>query len=121
MNTPEFKKAGRISVEAPRTYLRQYLGFIAPLVVLVPCLIAGIHKAYFYRGCMDGFGLVISAGVGFVLGGLTNIVFLIYVFSDRRQYFEFGRSRDQEIAKIGMILSVLLIPAQIIIVLSWCM
>ena len=121
MNTPEFRKAGRISAEAPRTYLRQYLGFIAPLVVLVPCLIAGIHKAYFYRGCMDGFGLVIAAGVGFVLGGLTNLVFLIYVFSARRQYFDLGRSRDREIAKIGVILSVLLLPAQIIIAISWRM
>jgi uncharacterized membrane protein len=121
MNTPEFRKAGRLSVDAPKTYLRQYLGFIAPLVVLVPCLIAGIHKAYFYRGCMDGFGLVISAGCGFVLGGLMNLVFLIYVFSARRQYFEFGRSRDREIAKIGVILSILLIPAQIIIFFSWCM
>jgi uncharacterized membrane protein len=121
MNTPEFRKEGRISGDAPRTYLRQYFGFIAPLVVLVPCLIAGIHKAYFYRGCMDGFGLVIAAWVGFVLGGLTNLVFLIYVISARRQYFEFGRSRDRAIAKIGVILSVLLIPAQIIVVFAWCM
>ena len=60
--------------------MRAYLGFVPLSIVDVPFMVAYVRQALFYKGCMDGFGYVLVAKVGFI-GALLLLIVQIVVLA----------------------------------------
>jgi hypothetical protein len=95
---------------------RAYLGFIPAILVAIPCAVAAIRQALYYKGCMDGLGFVIVAFFAFVAGGVLNAGFLAYVGWSRRRYFDFAERRHAVIARAGTVVAGLLLVVQLAVV-----
>ncbi|MGD9973503.1 MAG: hypothetical protein AB7S77_10610 [Desulfatirhabdiaceae bacterium] len=98
--------------------MRAYLGFIPFTVVAVPFLVAAVRQALFYRGCMDGFGYILIAMCGFIVGGILNVIYLLFVAANHHSYFTLEPRRQRMTAKWGFILAVLLFVIQAIVMAS---
>lgn len=101
--------------------MKEYFGFIPLAVVVVPYLVATIRQALFYKGCMDGFGYVLVAMAAFVIGGVLNITYLLFVAVTHRTYFIYERRRPHIIAMIAFIAGLCLLVTQSIVVggIAW--
>ncbi len=98
--------------------MRAYLGFIPLAVVAVPFLVATIRQALFYKGCMDGLGYILIAMGAFMVGGVLNVVYLLFVAVTHRTHFTFEGRRQRIAAKAGFIGSLLLLVIQAVVVAS---
>ena len=98
--------------------MKAYLGFIPIAIVGIPYIVASIRQALFYKGCMDGFEYLIAAMFGFMVGGVLNIIFLLYVALAHRTYFIFTDTKKRIAAKTGIIGALLLLLIQLG-VLAW--
>ncbi len=101
--------------------LRPYIGFVPLAVVGVPFLVAAVYQALFSRGCMDGFGYALIAMAAFMLGGVLNVLYLLFVAATWRSHFQFERSRQRIAAKIAFSLSLLLLLIQAVVLagIAW--
>ena len=98
--------------------MRAYLGFIPLAVVAVPFLVATIRQALFYKGCMDGLGYVLVAMGAFMVGGVLNVVYLLFVAVMHRTHFAFEGRRQRIAAKAGFIGALLLLVIQAVVLAS---
>lgn len=98
--------------------MRAYLGFIPLAVSGLPILTAVIRQFLFYKGCMDGYGFLLIAMLAFIIGGVLNILFLLYVAVSGRSYFQFEQQTRSKTARRGFAVSVLLLLVQIAVLLS---
>lgn len=98
--------------------MRAYLGFIPLAVVAVPFLVAAIRQALFYKGCMDGFGYMLIAMGAFMVGGVLNLLYLLFVAITHCTHFTFEDRRRRITAKVGFIGANLLLVIQIIVAAS---
>lgn len=98
--------------------MRAYLGFVPLAIVGVPFMVAYVRQALFYKGCMDGFGYVLVAMGGFMVGGVLNVVYLILVAATHRTHFLFDDNRKRMVAKVGFIGALLLLIVQIVVLAS---
>ena len=92
--------------------MRAYLGFIPLAIVLIPVATAAIRQALYYQGCMDGYGYMLLAMVGFIFGGILNCAFLIYVLAERKNYFSYESRGQLVFARLGFIGAVTLAVVQ---------
>ncbi len=96
---------------------KPYLGFIPAIVVAVPCGVAIIRQALYYKGCMDGLVFVMAGFVAFAVGGILNAGFLSYVAFSRRSYFNYPDRRHVLVARAGTTVAVVLFVVQLGVVL----
>jgi hypothetical protein len=96
--------------------MKPYLGFIPFAVVVIPVSIAAIRQALFYTGCMDGYGYMLIALAAFMIGGVLNCAYLLYVLVDHRNYLSLPVRRQAIIAKVGVLAALLLLLVQAILV-----
>ena len=98
--------------------MRAYLGFIPLAVVAVPFLAAAIRQALFYKGCMDGLGFILIAMGAFMVGGVLNVAYLLFVAVTHRTHFAFESRRQRITAKAGFIGAIFLLVIQAVVVAS---
>lgn len=96
--------------------MRAYLGFLPVAVVGVPFMVATFRQALFYKGCMDGYGYILTAMLAFLVGGALNVMYLLFVAATHRTHFHFTNSRQRITAKSAFIASVLLLVVQLVVV-----
>jgi len=99
--------------------IKPYLGYIPSLLVAVPCVVATVRQALFYKGCMDGFEFVLAGFFGFVAGGVLNAGFLLYVGVARRSYFNYPQHRHALIARGGAAVAGLLLVIQLAVLVYY--
>jgi len=101
--------------------MKAYLGFIPIVVVVVPFAVAAVRQALFYKGCMDGYGYMLVAMFAFMCGGVLNIVYLLFVGSTYRTYFDFANRWQRIVAKSGFVgaLLLLIIQAFFVAIIAW--
>ena len=101
--------------------MKAYLGFIPLAVVAVPFLAAAIRQALFYKGCMDGLGYILIAMGAFMVGGVLNVAYLLFVTVTHRTHFTFESRRQRVAAKAGFIgaLFLLVIQAMVVASIAW--
>lgn len=97
--------------------IKPYLGFIPASIVAVPCGVAIIRQALYYKGCMDGLEFVMAGFFAFVVGGILNAGFLIYIAFSKRSYFNYPDRRHVLVARAGTIVAVVLFVVQLGVVL----
>lgn len=56
---------------------RILITIIPSALVWIPFFVAWIRQSLYYRGCMDGFGYLIGAMYGFMIGGVLNLLLII--------------------------------------------
>ena len=98
--------------------MRAYLGFIPLAVVAVPFLTLAIRQALFYKGCMDGLSYILIAMGAFMVGGVFNVAYLLFVAVTHRTHFAFESRRQRIAAKAGFIGALLLLVIQAVVVAS---
>lgn len=96
--------------------MRAYLGFIPLAIAIIPVAVAAIRQSLYYQGCMDGYGYMLIAFAGFIVGGVLNCVFLLYVLADRRAYFSPVSRGRLAVARIGFIGAITLLVVQAAII-----
>jgi len=96
--------------------MKAYLGFIPLAIVAIPFLVATIRQALFYKGCMDGFGYVLITMGAFMVGGVLNLAYLLFVSITHRTHFSIEKRRHRITAKVGFIGAVLLLAIQSLVV-----
>ena len=98
--------------------MRAYLGFIPLAVVAVPFLVAAIRQSLLYKGCMDGLGYILIAMGAFMVGGVLNVAYLLFVAATYRTHFTFDSRRPRIAAKAAFIGGLLLLVVQAVVVAS---
>lgn len=98
--------------------MRAYLGFFPLAVVAVPFLVAMIRQALFYKGCMDGLGYILVAMGAFMVGGVLNVVYLLFVAVTHRTYFSFDGQWQRIVAKAGFVGALWLLAIQSVVLAS---
>jgi len=78
------------------------LGYIPTLTVAISVVVVMIHQAFYSRGCMDGFELVMVAFAGFAVGGMLNIGFLLCYWPHQASWCEFPERWKALVAKGSM-------------------
>ncbi len=70
---------------------------------------------------MDGLGYVLIAMGGFMVGGVLNIAYLLFVAITHRTHFSFERRRPRIVAMIAFIAGLCLLVIQTIVVgsIAW--
>ncbi len=101
--------------------MRAYIGFIPIAVAGIPFIVAAIRQALFYTGCMDGFGYILVAMFAFIVGGVLNVTYLLFVAVTHRTYFSFAGRRERITARAGFICALLflLIQAVVLACIAW--
>ncbi len=98
--------------------MRAYLGFIPFTIVAVPFIVAAIRQALYYRGCMDGYGYILIAMGAFMVGGILNVMYLLFVAGTHRTYFALASRCQRIAARSGFVLAILLFVIQAIVMIS---
>lgn len=98
--------------------MRAYLGFIPLAMSALPILVTVIRQLLFYQGCLDGYGFILIAMLAFIVGGLLNILFLLYVAVRGRSYFRFEQQFLVTTARWSFAASILLLLVQVVVLVS---
>lgn len=97
--------------------MRAYLGFIPLAIALIPGIVTVIRQGLYYRGGWDGHEYVLVAIFAFLLGGVYNFCFLIYLLIDRENSFSPGSLGNSEMAQAGLIGALALAGAQAVLLI----
>ncbi len=97
--------------------IKPFIGYVPVLIVAVPCLVAYVRQALYYKGCMDGFGFVLIAMFAFMGGGILNLIFMLLAISMVKKYLNGLNKAKKKIGLGALYLSVLTFAIQLCIVL----
>jgi hypothetical protein len=101
--------------------LKDYLGFIPLTIIIIPSLIAAIRQAIFYQGCMDGYGYMVIAMIGFIYGGILNVAYLLFALIDFRNLKFDLQTTIPKIKRInlGVAFGVFIVQCMIVALIIW--
>ena len=96
--------------------IKPFIGYIPVLIVAVPCLVAYVRQSLYYKGCMDGFGFLITAMFAFIGGGILNLIFMSLAIFMIEKYLDGLDKTKKKIAMGAIYLSVLTLAIQLCVV-----
>lgn len=97
--------------------MKPFLGYIPAAIALIPLAATLIWQELFYRGCMHGFQYFLIATIAFLIGGVLNIGFLLYVLTKKREYFLFSSTWKSRCGIGGLVISIATLVFQLGMVL----
>ena len=97
--------------------IKPFIGYLPILIILIPCVAAYVRQSLYYKGCMDGFGFMLTAMFAFAVGGILNVVFLGLSVIMNKKYFNGLDGGRKIIAKIAIYLSGITLAIQLYVIM----